>query len=321
MAAEMNRVIQAEYARRRQQDIEEEDRRRQAAVTACPEIGRLMQARQDMVFAGIRGILQGSAAENLPEQMAALNARIRTLLTEHGFDGDWLEPVYVCPKCRDTGFVGEPLQRECSCRKALKSRLLAGAAGLAVGEQTFERFDPGVFPDDEPIPGRGWTQRQSMVMVREQLERWADQCPQVPDRTVVLSGKSGLGKTYLLRCVADRLVQRGIPCLLTTAYQVLEAARKATFSDDARSWEEIMETEILLMDDLGSEPLYQNVTVEQIYQLIDQRQQRGKLTMISTNLSRDELQKRYTERVASRLLDRRQSDFIQLEGVDVRRRG
>ena len=160
-----------------------------------------------------------------------------------------------------------------------------------------------------------------MMMIRDQLEQWADQCPRVPDRTVVLSGKSGLGKTYLMRCMADRLAKRGIPCLLTTAYQALEAARRAAFSDDGQEWETMVGVPVLLLDDLGSEPLYQNVTVEQIYQLIEQRQQAERVTVISTNLSRDELQKRYTERVSSRLLDRRQSDFIQLEGVDVRRRG
>ena len=322
MASELNRALDAEYARRREQDRAEELRRQREAAARCPEIPALLQERQGLITAGIQGMLSGSGAMvQIPERMAGLNARLAELLEKNGFAPDYLEPVWVCPLCRDTGYVGEPIREECGCRTALRNRLRARAMELTANGQTFEHFDPSVYPDDEPIPGRGWTQRQLMTMVREQLERWSDQCPEVADRTVVLSGKSGLGKTYLLRCVADRLTGRGVPCLLTSAFQVLEAARKATFADDSQDWETMTEIGVLLLDDLGSEPLYQNVTVEQIYQLIETRQQHGLCTVISTNLSRDDLQKRYTERVASRLLDRRQSDFIQLEGIDVRRRG
>ncbi len=322
MAGELTRALDAEYARRREMDRAEELRRQQEAAARCPEIPVLMRERQGLISAGIQGMLSGSGAmAQIPEQMAELNARLAAMLKDGGFAPDYLEPVWVCAKCRDTGYVGEPIREECSCRIALRNQLRARSVELAANGQTFERFDPTVYPDDAPIPGRGWTQRQSMMLVREQLERWSGQCPEVTDKTVVLSGKSGLGKTYLLHCIADRLAGRGVPCLLTSAYQVLEAARKATFADDAQDWETMTEIGVLLLDDLGSEPLYQNVTVEQIYQLIEIRQQHGLCTVISTNLSRDDLQKRYTERVASRLLDRRQSDFIQLEGVDVRRRG
>ena len=75
---------------------------------------------------------------------------------------------------------------------------------------------------------------------------------------------------------------------------------------------------MLLLDDLGTEPVYQNITLEYLYQLIDTRQRAGLATFYSTNFTEEELRTHYNERIASRLLDVRSVDVIPFEGVDVR---
>ena len=144
--------------------------------------------------------------------------------------------------------------------------------------------------------------------------------PENRRRDVLLIGKSGLGKTFLMHCMANRLLERGKDVLLISSYAFLQSARKSYFEND-HGTDELLQAPVLFLDDLGSEPLMQNVTIEQLLNLINERQSRRLPTVISTNLSIKELRTRYTERIASRLTDSRNCLVITLEGQDIRRSG
>ena len=123
-----------------------------------------------------------------------------------------------------------------------------------------------------------------------------------------------------MHAMAKRLLDRGLNVLMLSAYRFLDIARKAYFSNNTGELDTLMETDVLMLDDLGSEPLMENITIVQLFNLINERQTSGKGTVISTNLNTTELQARYTERIASRLLDPRQCTLLQFLGDDVRRR-
>ena len=155
-------------------------------------------------------------------------------------------------------------------------------------------------------------------MARNCCEKWADSYPDVPTRDMLLTGLSGLGKTFLMRAMAARLIERGYSVLLVSAYTFLQMARKSHFEAE-NGVRELMEVPVLMLDDLGSEPLMQNVTIEQLFYLINERQSRGLSTVISTNLTLKELRERYTERIVSRLNDPKNCTYIKLEGKDLRK--
>lgn len=318
---EILRELQAEYEQQRMRDEQENLRRRDQAVAACPEIGRLLEERQNMIFSGLRGILDGNAQpEDLPRRMEVMNRRIASLLAQNGFAQDYLEPVYRCKKCRDTGYVGEPVRDMCDClRSAFYARLYQRVGLGEKAEQTFERFDLSVFPD-KPVEGKPFTQRQEMDMICRQCREWADRYPAADTSDMLLMGQSGLGKTYLMHAMAKRLLDRGLNVLMMSAYRFLDVARKAYFSGKSNELDNLMASDVLLLDDLGSEPLMENITIVQLFNLINERQVNGRGTVISTNLTVKELRERYTERIASRLLDPRQCTLVQFSGDDVRRR-
>ena len=321
MRNEILRELQAEYEQQRMRDEQENQRRRDQAVAACPEIGQLMEERQQMIFSGLRGILDGAAqAEDLPLRMEVMNRRIASLLEQHGFDRNYLEPVYRCPRCRDTGYVGEPVREMCDClRTAFYARLYQRVGLGEKAEQTFERFDLSIFPD-KPLEGQPFTQRQAMDMIFRQCREWADRYPAAATCDMLLMGQSGLGKTYLMHAMAKRLLDRGLNVLMMSAYRFLEVARRAYFTGQNDELDGLMASDVLLLDDLGSEPLMENITIVQLFNLINERQVNGRGTVISTNLTVKELRERYTERIASRLLDPRQCTLVQFWGDDVRRR-
>ena len=321
MRNEILRELQTEYEQQRMRDEQENLRRRDRAVAASPEIGRLLEERQNMIFSGLRGILDGNAQpEDLPRRMEVMNRRIASLLAQNGFAQDYLEPVYRCKKCRDTGYVGEPVRDMCDClRTAFYARLYQRVGLGEKAEQTFERFDLSVFPD-KPVEGKPFTQRQEMDMICRQCREWADRYPAADTSDMLLMGQSGLGKTYLMHAMAKRLLDRGLNVLMMSAYRFLDVARKAYFSGQSNELDGLMASDVLLLDDLGSEPLMENITIVQLFNLINERQVNGRGTVISTNLTVKELRERYTERIASRLLDPRQCTLVQFSGDDVRRR-
>ena len=314
------RELQAEYDQQRMRNDQENQRRLAEATGKCPEIAALMDERQSMIFAGLRGILDGRAqGDELPKRMDVMNTRIAQLLRQHGYEEDYLEPVYRCAKCKDTGYVGEPVKEMCEClRSAFYARLYQQVGLGEKARQTFDSFDLNVFPDKK-VEGQPFTQRQLMDMIREQCRMWAEQYPKAQTSDMLLMGPSGLGKTFLMHAMAKRLLDRGFNVLMMSAYRFLDVARKAYFSGQMTELDSIMEADVLLLDDLGSEPLMENITIVQLFNLINERQTAGRGTVISTNLNVRELRERYTERIASRLTDKRQCTQVVFMGEDIRR--
>lgn len=189
--------------------------------------------------------------------------------------------------------------------------------GLDGDSETFERFDETLF-DSEP-DGRGVSQRQMVKVARDTCLRYADDFPKTETRDLLLTGKSGLGKTYLLRAIARRVAERGFMPLYTSAYRLFEVARRAYMENNSELMGQMMNAPLLLLDDLGTEPLMNNVTVTQLFNLLNERQLAGRHTVISTNLTVSELRERYTERVTSRFLDASECVKLVFTGEDIRK--
>ena len=300
----------------RRQNEREEERRRAEVIAKCPEIGQVMDTRREAVMKSVYSAFALPAEADLPQKVEGWNARIRQLLKENGYPENYLEPVFQCAQCEDTGYVGTGKKQLCACARALYAALLE-QEGSFKEEETFETFDPLRFPEI-PLDAGGETQRSRMLKFRDYCEKYADSLPHPDKKNLLLYGGSGLGKTFLLRCIHARARQRDIPALCLTANQLIRTARKAIFDRAQEDLDALYETDLLLIDDLGTEPLIPNVTVEELFNLINERQNAGLCTVLSTNLSLTDLQARYTERILSRLLDKRACQVLRFLGKDIR---
>lgn len=318
-------ALQQEYALRREENQRVFERRVQDACGECPGLSELITARKNALMMGIRqGILAKRkdplANASLSQAMALYNERIAQALKGCGQSPALLQPVYTCPSCRDEGYLYEPSRRMCPCFEEELNRRMLGALGLNPARpQTFERFDETLF-SPEPVPPHGVSQRQMALLNRNIAQEYAESFPDTPVRDLLLMGQSGLGKTYLLQSIAHRLVQRGILPLYLSAYRFFETARRSYMDNDPEPMADMMNTPLLLLDDLGTEPLMNNVTVTQLFNLLNERQMAGRHTVISTNMTVLELRERYTERITSRLLDSRDCRLLSFFGADVRKR-
>ena len=151
------------------------------------------------------------------------------------------------------------------------------------------------------------------------MQKW---CDVKNDKTnILICGHTGTGKTFLTECIADRLMQKNRLVLFTTAFNLNNAMFNYHISLDANRDEIIkpyMDSEVLIIDDLGTEPLKKNVTQEYLYLILNERMLSHKSTIITTNLMPKDIMETYGERLASRLFNKKTSIMINLEGDDLR---
>lgn len=313
-----------EYEQQRADNEAALKRRMQEAVAMDPEIGRLLQRREHLFANSLSSALgrpkeamaiSATLAAQLEDIHAALAGRLQAL----GLAEDTLQLQWNCSLCRDTGYVGEPVRRVCSCMEQKLLNRLYAEQGLAdLARENFEAFDETVFPD---VPGAdGLSQRAYMQKIRGLCEAYADHFPDTPTPNLLFFGPSGLGKSFLLNAIAQRVLSRGFSVLRITAYDMLMRMRAVHFgADAAEQTGPLFSVSLLLVDDLGTEPMLENITINQLFNLLNERQSRQKGTVISTNFSLEELNGAYTERVTSRLLDQRTTQILRFWGQDVRR--
>lgn len=315
--------LQQEYARRREDNLRLYQQKTDELCQRCPGLRELLDARHSAVLNGVRtGLLSPRKApdanQSLPTAMALMNRRIAESLKAAGLPENSLQPIYTCPLCKDEGYLYTPSRQMCACLKKALNQKMLGELGLADDRQTFEAFNESIFSDEKEAAGP--SQRQMAVYVKNVCEAYADRYPHTETPNLLLTGKSGLGKTYLLRAIAHRAAQRDILPAYTSAYHLLEVARKAYFDNNSDLMAGYINAPLLLLDDLGSEPLMQNITVTQLFNLFNERALKGLHTVVSTNLDIAELKERYTERIASRLMDATSWRKLALIGDDVRKR-
>lgn len=309
------------YERQRAQNERERDERLNEAVRLDPSIQALQDELRRRFALSTREMLADRVrspqlVHALKADVTRTQAQIGDKLQALGLPRDHLELRYACGLCKDTGFVGELYQRPCVCYRRLKAQLMRERAGLSGAEaQTFERFDPSIFPSDE--------QRTQAENARDACARFADTIG-IPGGklNLMLVGESGLGKTFLLCALAERAIERGVPALPVSAFNMLSAMREYHFgqTSDSGLLSQMIQCELLLIDDLGTEPMLRNITIEYLFMLLNERISHHGHTVIATNLEPLALRERYGERVASRLMDRSLGEFIRLSGQDLRYR-
>lgn len=314
--------LEGEYEQQRRKNEEELEARIAEIDAVDPKISELKSGIASLALDTMRRLLDPALTQ---EQRTAIgeetrakglkyNAEIRTRLKAAGYPENYLEMRYRCEKCRDTGYVGDVRAMQCECFKNALARLSFSDGGLSEADrQRFECFDLTIFPDEGG-------QRLNAGRMLSLCERYADSFPHTEKQNLLLTGGSGLGKTFLLNCIYARVIDRGHAATRISAFRLLEAMRRQHLanSPDDYVFDPLLKTPLLLIDDLGTEPMMKNITLEYLYTLLNERMAAGLHTVIATNLSPVKLKETYGERVASRLLDRTKCIPLEFTGKDLR---
>ena len=296
--------------RRRERRLEEEERRRREIYQSVPETAeidrRLRGTISQVIAAALRqGADPAPAIAALRKENLALQARRREVLVQHGWPPDALDGAPACPKCGDSGWVGAQM---CSCLRELctQEQIRELSKLLDLGEASFDRFSLEYY-SPSPWPGESLSPRENMEFIYEVCLNYARKFGKFPFKNLFLTGAPGLGKTFLSACIARTVSEGGISVVYDTAVNIFAQFEEQKFSKDrldagqARDeTRRYLGCDLLILDDLGSElvtPFVQSA----LYTLLNARLMAGKRTVISSNLTMDEVRRRYTGQIASRL--------------------
>lgn len=282
-------------------------RQQQLFEKACDANVQLMELRQQIREAGARqleAIVHGQSHSDAElERLEAAAAEIvRTQIHE---------PQFNCNRCKDTGKNADGL---CICLLEKIYTNYYGAIHIDTLQKGFDDFQLSLFDDTETILA-GKTQRQWMECYLELAKSYVADFPNNTKRNILMIGKAGLGKSFLLNCIAKAAKARDIDTLFIRSselFGVFHAHRMGSGVDLSH----LHRAKLLLVDDLGTEPITQNVSIEYLYNMVDKRLENGLHTVFATNVSN--LQQRYDDRIASRLKSKDSSMCFYFEGRDLR---
>lgn len=253
---------------------------------------------REIGFALIRAAMHGTDASELSREMEDAKKRRLEILKDAGYGETVLIPPYTCPMCGDTGIRDGKI---CDCKRALilASRFHDHELSRKLEVENFDAYDLSLYED-----GGVGSPRDHARTARDKLYRFAERYPESTGENYYLFGPVGTGKTFLLHAVTKALIEKRVPVVYQSAYELVENIKDATFSYDRAEESDakkILEAPVLLIDDLGTEIL-NGLTISMLFEVISVRGRFGRTTMISTNLSPNELEARYTPRIASRIL-------------------
>ena len=271
--------------------------------SAFPRAEQIERELATTAITAARAVLHGADAKahlnRLKEHNQALQRELDGLLQEAGLPKDYLEPHYACPRCSDTGYVDG---RMCDC---LKKRLRAEAYRslntlTPLSLSTFETFSLDYYSEQADASGR--SERGAMARVLDICMTYAQNFS-LRSSNLILMGGTGLGKTHLSLAIANAAIENGFGVVYGSVNNIVSKLEREHFGreEETDTGSLLLDCDLLILDDLGTE-FRTAFAVAEIYNIVNTRQMAQRPTIISTNLTMKEIEERYTERFASRIL-------------------
>ena len=291
------RGIMAEYEKIRSKNEAVREERKKEVALKLPKIKELEdKAAEAASFYGKKSIGGDEMAlSSLHEELEEITRERRELLISAGFPEDYLKPVYDCPDCKDTGYIGE---QKCHCLRQriidalYKQSHITGALERENFETCdMERFSKAIRSDMEKVYSEA----------REYVKTFATSY-----RNMLFLGSVGGGKTFLANCIAKALLDKGYSVIYFSAFRLFELIADNTFrhndpEERGGFFSNIYDSDLLIIDDLGTENINSFVAT-QLFNILNERNIRRRSTIISSNLSLEKIKDIYSERSLSRII-------------------
>lgn len=247
--------------------------------------------------------------EDLDKGLAEISARKEALLAAHGISPDYLQPAYTCPDCQDTGYIGN---HKCHCFRQAELDILYSQSNIReyLKTENFSTLSESYYEGEDLSRFRN-----AVAMCHSFIENFDTEY-----KNIMFYGKVGVGKSFLSGCISHELLQTGHSVIYFSAADLFSLMADNAFHRNANAGEtldnkDIYECDLLVIDDLGTELTNQFVG-SSLFTVMNERHIRRRSTIVSTNLSLQELHERYSDRVFSRAVGN--FEIIKLTGSDIR---
>lgn len=265
----------------------------------CPKAEEIARTKTAEAARIAKAVLAGgnvkSALEKLRDRNLFLQGEFLALLTQHGLQEKDIQPQYHCPDCRDTGFIDGKM---CQCLKQLQKQIAFASLSMEVSleKYRFDNFDLSFYE----------------AAAAAQMERIFSYCKKyalafrATSPSLLFRGATGLGKTHLSLAITHAAIEKGFGVVYGSSQNFAVSLERERFdridpAQAAGTEKRLLACDLLILDDLGTEFSSAYVTAA-LYNIVNTRLLEGKPTIISTNLTTKELEARYSERFASRIM-------------------
>ena len=308
--AQYDTIIQG-YNRRRLDARKLQEDRIKEIYDKLPEYKNLDELTATLAIEQGKKRLMGDTgtSDELKDILEDLNRQKKLLLTAAGYSVNYLDPIYTCSYCKDTGFIDG---QKCHCFKQEMLDMLYEQSNIreVLANESF---------DDVSLDyqqGEDLTRLQNAVTHAKNFVKNFD----LDYQNLLFYGTVGTGKSFLSNCIASELIKKGHSVIYFSSGDLFAkiseyAFRKNGKTSDPNPYEDIYNCELLVLDDLGTE-LTNSFVISQLFTCLNERHLRRKSTIISTNLAMEDLRDRYDDRIFSRIISN--YDVCKLSGQDVR---
>ena len=307
---QIDKILQREFTMKKL-NAEERASRNFAWVNSIPAYVKLTKVEKELALEISKQKVAGKDTKELQKIIAEARDKKKKILAKMNLKESDLVPQYECKQCADTGVYNGYV---CSCYRKKRNEELVKAFGIEVSKQkTFKNFNTKVCKNE--------AQAKELVSLKEKLEKWVQDYPDVKKSKILLTGKTGLGKTYITECLANAFLEKGNSVCFVSAFEMTNCFLKyhSPFEKDKYSWiAPFIESDILIIDDLGTEPKFKNVTLEYLHLVISEREKYSRPIVVTTNLESGNILDVYGERIYSRLVNKQTSFTYKMQGDDLR---
>lgn len=236
--------------------------------------------------------------KQMREKITELRIKKSELLVANNYPMDYLEIHYRCPKCRDTGFIGI---KKCTCYNQKLVNLYYKNSHLTnmLQKNNFENYNPELFSSDKNF-GEHISPRKNMENIASKCWNFIENF-NISKENLLFYGTAGTGKSFMSNCIAKELLDKGCLVVYRTAETLMQDLRDIRFGNNRDLKDLILNCDLLIIDDLGSEQIT-DFSKTELFNILNIRLLNEKKILISTNCDLEEILKIYSERISSRLL-------------------
>jgi len=282
---------------RRSEARNQSNRRTMELELLSPELRRIGEELRKIGPTILKTACEGGDIAPIKERNLRLNEERKAIIKALGYPEDYTEVKYTCSKCQDSGYIDIKM---CSCLKELlfTEGIKSSGIGRLIEEQSFDNFDISVYDDAEV--------RSNMEKVLDKARKFADGFDgKYRGRNLLFIGKTGTGKTHISTSIARAVIAKGYGVIYDSAQNIINDFENDKFHSgygkQENSSDKYLDCDLLIIDDLGTE-FSTPFSVSCLYNIFTTRRNRGLSTIVSTNLSAEEITKKYDDRIYSRIV-------------------
>ena len=316
MSSEILSTLLLEYDQKKRKAEMDLETRKEELYNKLPRLRAIEKELNTYAINTAKNILNGSTTslQDLNQKVFDLKSEKLKILKENNIPESYLQPKYDCQLCKDTGYIQGNDYRSVIC-PCLRQKLLDISYNKSnmsnLDKENFDTFNANIFSEKaEPEKYKiNISPRQNMLIIKQKCIEFVENFDNPDYKNLLFTGNTGLGKTFMTNCIANELIKNGKNVLYQTAPVLLETIidnkmNKYKNSTQDDFYKNVLEADLLIIDDLGTECL-NSMKLSELFTVLNTRllnlNNKVTKTIISTNLGINNIFKNYEERIGSRI--------------------